>query len=56
MGRRRRLCLCVYLFTALPGLCCCEGFSLVPESRGCSLVETRGLLIVVTSFVAEHGL
>ena len=38
------------------GLCCCAGFSLVVESRGCSLVVMHGLLIVVASLVAEHRL
>ena len=46
----------IYLFSAVLGLCCCEGFSLVAQSRGCSLVETRGLLVVATSLGAEHGL
>ena len=30
--------------------------SLVAASRGCSLVAVRGLLIVMGSLVAEHGL
>ena len=33
-----------------------HGLSLVVESRGCSLVVVRGLLIAVASLVAEHGL
>ena len=38
------------------GLCCCVDFSVVAESRGCSLVVIPRLLIVVTSLFAEHGL
>ena len=30
--------------------------SLVVVSRGCSLVETQGLLIAVVSLVSKHGL
>ena len=33
-----------------------RGLFLVAVSRGCSLVEVLGLLIVVASLVAEHGL
>ena len=33
-----------------------HGLSLVAASRGSSLVAVRGLLIVVASLVAEHGL
>ena len=32
------------------GSFCCTGFSLVSESRGCSLVAVGGLLIVVAFF------
>ena len=32
------------------GSFCCTGFSLVSESRGCSLVAVSGLLIVGASF------
>ena len=46
----------IYLFLAMLGLCCCPGFSLVVASRGHSLVEVCGLLIVVTSLVAKRGL
>ena len=38
------------------GLCGFVGFSTVAESRGCSLVVVRGLLIEMASLVAEHGL
>ena len=41
-------------FMAELGLGCCTGFSLVVESRGCSVVAVHGLL-VVTSLV-EHML
>ena len=33
-----------------------RGLFLVAVSRGCSLVEVLGFLIVVASLVAEHGL
>ena len=38
------------------GLLCCMGFSLVAESRGCSLIAVHRLLIAVASLVAEHRL
>ena len=38
------------------GLCCCEGFSLVVESRGYSLATVPRLLIAVSSLDAEHSL
>ena len=39
------------------GLCCCAwAFSLVEASGGYSPVAVQGLLIVVASLVAEHGL
>ena len=44
-----------YLFLTVLGLHCLMGLSLVAASRGCSLVPMHGLLIVVTSFVVEHG-
>ena len=40
---------------AVPGLCCCAGFSLVAEGGGYSLVVVHGLLVAVVSLV-EHGL
>ena len=43
-----------YLLFAVPGLCCCTGFSLVAVSRGYSLVAMHRLLIVVASLVVEH--
>ena len=46
----------VCLFLAELCLPCIEGFSLVPASRGCSLVVVHGLLIKVASLVAEHEL
>ena len=46
----------IYLFIlAVPGLCCCAGFSLVAEGGGYSLVVVHGLLVAVVSLV-EHGL
>ena len=44
------------LFLAVLGIHCCMGFSLVVKSRSYSLVVEHGLLIVVASLVAEHGL
>ena len=46
----------IYLFLAVLGLHCCEGFSLAVASRGCSLVAVGRLLIVVASPVAGQGL
>ena len=46
----------VCLFLAVLGLRCFEGFSLVPASRGYSLLVVHGLLIRVASLVAEHEL
>ena len=37
------------------GLHCSVGFSLVVMSGGYSLVVVCGLLIMVASFIAEHG-
>ena len=46
----------IYLFLAALGLCCCSwAFSSCGE-RGLLFVVVRGLLIVVASLVAEHGL
>ena len=46
----------VYLFMAVLGLCCCAwAFSSCGE-RGLLFIAVRGLLIVVASLVAEHGL
>ena len=46
----------IYLFLATLGLrCCTQAFSSCGE-RGLLLVAVRGLLIVVASLVAEHGL
>ena len=44
------------LFTAVLGLHCCAGFSLVVASRGCSLILVCRLLNAVAFLVAEHGL
>ena len=38
------------------GFCCCASFSRVVVSRGSSLVAVCGLLMAVTSLVAEHRL
>ena len=46
----------MYLFLAVLGLCCCTDFPLVAANGGYSLVVACGLLIMVTSIVAEHGL
>ena len=46
----------IYLFLAALGLCCCSrAFSGCGE-RGLFFVAVCGLLIVVASLVAEHGL
>ena len=46
--------ICMYL-SAVLGLCCCAGFSLVAKSGHCSLVAVHWLLIpVAASLVAEH--
>ena len=45
-----------YLFLAALGLCCCsQAFSSCGE-RGLLFIAVRGLLVVVASLVAEHGL
>ena len=38
------------------GFCYCVGFSLAEVSEDYSLAAVHGLLIVVASFLAEHGL
>ena len=46
----------IYLFLAALGLrCCTQAFSSCGE-RGLLFVAVRGLLIVLASLVAEHGL
>ena len=45
----------IYLFLAVLGLPCYLDFSLVVAGRGYSLVA-HGLLIAMSSLVAEHGL
>ena len=45
-----------FYFLAVPGLCCCVGFSLVVASRGYTLVVVCGLLTAVASPIAEYGL
>ena len=46
----------IHLFMAALGLCCCtQAFSSCGE-RGLLFVAVRGLLIVVASLAAEHGL
>ena len=50
------ICLFIYLFLAMLGLrCCMQAFSSCGE-QGLLFVAVRGLLIVVASLVAEHGL
>ena len=50
------LYLFIYLFLAALGLRCCrQAFSSCGE-QGLLFVAVRGLLIVVVSLVAEHGL
>ena len=45
-----------FFFLALLCLHCFSGFSLVVMTGGYSLAVVGGLLTVVASFVAEHGL
>ena len=46
----------IYLFMAALGLCCCmQAFSSCCE-QGLLFVVVHGLLIVLASLVAEHGL
>ena len=44
----------VYLFLAVLGLRCCEGFSLIAASRGYSLVAKSRLLNGVASLATDH--
>ena len=46
----------IYLFLAALGLRCCAWASSSCGERGLLFVAVRGLLIVVASLVAEHGL
>ena len=46
----------IYLFMAVLSLRCCMGFSLVVANGAYPLVAVCGLLIVVASLIAEHGL
>ena len=51
------LILFIYLFLfSVLGLRCCVGFSLVVESRGCSLGVVCRLHIEVASLAVEYGL
>ena len=52
----KKIVLLIYLFSSVLGLWFCVGFSVVAASAGYSLVLVHGLLIAVTSLVAEHGL
>ena len=42
--------------TAVQGLCCCTGSSLIAVSGGCSLTAVHRFLIAVASLVMEHRL
>ena len=46
----------IYLFLAVLGLCCCTQAFSSGGKRGLLFVVVRGLLVVVASLVAEHGL
>ena len=46
----------IYLFLAVLALHCYRGFSLVAESRGCSLVTVCGLFHAVASLVVQSQL
>ena len=52
----RRSLFFIYLFLAALGLCCCTWAFSSCGKRGLLFVAVRGLLIVVASLVAEHGL
>ena len=53
---KNKFILFIYLFLAALGLrCCARAFSSCGE-RGLLFVAVLGLLIVVASLVAEHGL
>ena len=46
----------IYLLLAMLGLCCCTQAFSSCGGQGLLFVAVRGLLIVVASLVAEHGL
>ena len=46
----------LFLFLATLGLCCYSGAFSSCGKRGLLFVAVRGLLIAVSSLVAEHGL
>ena len=50
------VCLFVYLFLAALGLHCCARAFFSCSERGILFVVVHGLLIVMASLVAEHGL
>ena len=57
LGKPKYSCFvfCCFVLAVL-GLCCFVGLPLVGESGGYSLVAVLGLLILVASLTAEHGL
>ena len=46
---------CLFIFLAVLGLHCCEGF-LVTVNGGCPLVALCRLVVAVASLVTEHRL
>ena len=52
----KKYLLFIYLFLAVLGLCCCVHTSSICGERGLLFVAVCGILIVVASLVAEHGL
>ena len=46
----------IYLFLAELGLCCCARAFSGSGEQGLLFAAVRGLLLVVASLVAEHGL
>ena len=50
------VCLFVYLFMAVLGLCCCTQAFSNWGKQGLLFVVVCGLLIAVASLVVEHGL
>ena len=50
------VCLFIYLFMAVLGLCCCAWAFSSCGKQGLLFVAVHGFLISVASLVAEHGL
>ena len=46
----------IYLFVAVPGLCCWAGISLAVVNQGCYLLVCEGFFIALASLAVEPGL